>query len=530
MASINILLNKAAVASSYVSPFSANRANNGTIDTPSRWLSKITTSAAWIAIDAGAVCYVNRWVARFMGVAGWSASYNMPNYTLQSSMDGNNWTSRDVVNGNTNSITDRTVATFSARYFRMVFNSGPAINPQLASVVEFEVYSAPVLTALAISSGTLTPVFAQGTNAYTATVANSVSSITVTPTAGNYFSAITVNGATVASGSASAALPLNVGANTITVNVTDGTIVNTYIITVTRQQGVVLSGLTAQSGTTNIPLSPSFASATYAYTASVACEISSVTVTPTAGQTGSTITVNNVAVNSGSSSGPISLSIGDNDITVVVSANGISQTYTIKITRAHSAYLSNLTTQAGSTAIALNPAPFAKTTTGYTASVGFDVNSITVTPTAEDSSASITVNGSPVTSGQSSASISLAVGTTIIPVVVTADGVTQNYSITITRVDTSLSNLLLKGMPGNTAMILSPSFQATIFVYTATTGKSQVSFTPTATAAGSSITVGGTLVNSGSSITKTMSSGDNVILIVVTNGGASTTYKVTVTK
>lgn len=532
MASINILLNKAATASNYVSPFSANRVNNGNgTDPVSRWMARIDSSPAWVMVDAGASFFVNRWVAKFMGGAGWAnlGNYNPTSFSFYSSMDNSTWTLRDSVTSNTSSSVDRTLAVgFTARYFRIVVATGPAINPKLASVVEFEVYTAPVLTALAISSGTLTPPFVQTTTAYTATVPNSTSSITVTPTAGNSTSVITVNGTTVTSGQASAALPLVVGDNTITINVTDGT-TKTYTIVVTRQLGAILSGLTAQSGSTNIALLPTpFASTTYAYTASVGFDITSITVTPTAGQANSTITVNGTAVTSGSASGAINLVVGDNTIPVIVTANGVSQTYNIKVTRANSGYLSALTVQSGTTAIALSPTPFVKTTLGYSATVGYDVSSVTVTPTAEGTNASITVNGSPTTSGQASVSIPLTVGTTTIPVVVTAGGITQNYSITITRVDTSLSGLIMMGMPGNSPMTLAPGFQSTITAYTSATSKGKITVTPTTGATGSTIKVNGTTVASGTASAQITLTGKTTVTITVTIGNTTTTYQVVV--
>ena len=431
--STNILLNKSAAASDYIIPFTPNQVVNGNATDPkSRWLCRLDGSA-WVSVDAGSIYWFNRYVVKFMGNAGWTAQYNMPNFIFQMSNDNSHWTNVDTVGGNSASIVDKTLtATLSARYFRIYFSSGASVNAMLASMLEFEVYDAPApvsLSALTISSGTLTPAFSSGT---------------------------------------------------------------------------------------------------LQYTASVGFDVSSITVTPTAGQTGATITVNGTAVTSGSASGPISLNTGDNNITVVVSANGISQTYTIKVTRAHSAYLSNLTAQSGSTAIALSPAPFDKTTTGYTASVGFDVTSITVTPTAEDSSASITVNGSPVTSGQPSAAISLAVGTTTIPVVVTAGGITQNYSIAITKVDTSLTNLQLLGIPGNTPLTLSPGFQSAVTSYTTTTSKGKITVKPTTGATGSTIKVNGTIVASGTASAQITLTGKTTVTITVTSGSITTTYQVVV--
>ena len=94
------------------------------------------------------------------------------------------------------------------------------------------------LSAMTISAGTLSPTFASGTIAYTATVPYSISSITVTPTKTDANATIQarVNGGTyasVTSGSPSASLSLNPGTtNTIDVLVTaqDGTTTKTYKI------------------------------------------------------------------------------------------------------------------------------------------------------------------------------------------------------------------------------------------------------------------------------------------------------------
>ena len=61
------------------------------------------------------------------------------------------------------------------------------------------------------SEVTLTPAFDSATRSYAATVANSVASVTVTPTVTDPNATATVNGAAVASGSPSAAIELEVG-------------------------------------------------------------------------------------------------------------------------------------------------------------------------------------------------------------------------------------------------------------------------------------------------------------------------------
>ena len=62
------------------------------------------------------------------------------------------------------------------------------------------------------------------------------------------------------------------------------------------------------------------------------------------------------------------------------------------------------------------------------------VSSITVTPTTQDSTATIKVNGIAVTSGQVSQPINLKVGTNTITVVITAQsGATKAYTITVKK-------------------------------------------------------------------------------------------------
>jgi len=97
------------------------------------------------------------------------------------------------------------------------------------------------LSNLSLSSGTLSPAFANTTTSYTTSVGHGVGSITLTPTVADHNATVTVNGTTVPSGHASGAINLNVEANTLTVVVTaqDGTTTKTYTVIVTRAGQVV---------------------------------------------------------------------------------------------------------------------------------------------------------------------------------------------------------------------------------------------------------------------------------------------------
>ncbi|QYR21492.1 cadherin-like beta sandwich domain-containing protein [Paenibacillus sp. sptzw28] len=386
------------------------------------------------------------------------------------------------------------------------------------------------LSNLALSSGSLSPVFASGVQSYSATVASTVTSVTVTPTASDLNATLTVNGKAVASGAASAAIPLNVGDNRIDVLVTaeDGTTAKTYTVIVTRSasNSTDLSSLALSEGT----LSPAFSSAVTAYSATVANEIASVTVTAAAVDPNAIITVDGTIVSSGTASPPIALKVGQNPIAVTVTAQDRAtvKTYNLVVTRAAStgAELSGLTLSEGT----LSPA-FSSTTAEYSATVVSSVYSITVTPTAADPNASITVNGKLVASGTPSSAIALNPGDNPITVVVKAqDGTTQmTYRVTVRKEAGPNADLINLALSSGT---LSPSFSSGTQTYTATVTNDvyAVSVTPTAADNGAVITVNGTIVASGTtSRPLPLNEGDNLINVAVwAQDGTTKTYSVKV--
>ena len=98
------------------------------------------------------------------------------------------------------------------------------------------------LSALAIEGATgsetiaLSPAFASGTGAYTASTANRIDAVTLTATKNDTNATVVITSDDDTSTPDEAELDLSVGANTLTVTVTaeDTTTVLTYTITVTR--------------------------------------------------------------------------------------------------------------------------------------------------------------------------------------------------------------------------------------------------------------------------------------------------------
>jgi len=371
---------------------------------------------------------------------------------------------------------------------------------------------------------------------FKATVAYSTTSIQVIPTAQDAYATITVNGSAVASGSASASIPLNVGANTITTIITaaDGTTVKTVIIAVTRQtsnDALLTSIKTTPTSPLTIVAGPSYEN----YTTTVANTVSSIAVTPTAQDVNATITVNGATVISGTASGSIALTVGSNTINTVVTAqDGVTtKTYTITVTRL-------LQTDALLTSIKLTPATPLTVVAGpgyvnYTASVSNATSSVTVTPTTQDATATVKVNGTTVASGTASGAIALVVGSNTINTVVTAqDGVTtKTYTITLTRAPSTDALLTsLKTTPASSLTIVAgPDYVD--YTTTVANATSSITVTPTVQDATATVTVNGFTVNSGTASQPiALALGSNTISTVVTaqDGITTKTYSITVTR
>jgi hypothetical protein len=203
-----------------------------------------------------------------------------------------------------------------------------------------------------------------------------------------------------------------------------------------------------------------------------------------------------------------------------------SNTAVVNVSAAN-ANLASLTLSAGTLA-----PPFASGTTSYTATVPNATTSLTVTPTAADSMATIKVNGSIVASGSPSDPINLNVGANVISVLVTAPDTvtTKTYTVTVTRLSNNadLSSLTLS------AGLLAPPFAAATLSYTASVpnATTTVTVTPTVAHPAATVMVNGNPVTSGNpSAPIGLSVGPNIISVLVTAEDLSTkTYTVTVTR
>ncbi len=432
---------------------------------------------------------------------------------------------------------------------------------------------------------------------YTASVANDQTHVKVTPTVADTGATVGVRKGTsgnfdsVTSGQASGAIALDVGANTLVVRVTaeDGS-TKDYTVTVTRRQAqqtwstnANLSALTTGSATSSGGQYTDFSIGTFgatvtSYTASVANDQTHVKVTPTVADTGATVGVrkgtsgNFDSVTSGQASAAIALDVGANTLVVRVTAeDGSTKDYTVTVTRRQaqqarstnanlSALTASTSTSSGGTfnGLTLTPSSFSASRTSYTASVSNTQTYLKLTPTVADTGkATVTVQGTSVTSGTESGEILLSVGSNTLTVRVMAeDGSTvKDYTVTVTRraaQQARSTNANLSALTASTStssggtfngLTLTPSsFSASRTSYTASVSNTQtyLKLTPTVADTGKA-TVGVRKGSGGSFMPVTSGSasgafaldvGANPITVRVTAEDGSTTkdYSVAVTR
>ena len=390
------------------------------------------------------------------------------------------------------------------------------------------------LSTLTLSPGALNPAFNANVLNYTVDVASNITSVAVTPARQDSNAAITVNGQAAPSGQPRTIL-LNVAGSPTLINIVvtaqNGS-QKPYTITVQRAALGGNNNLSALAVTPS-PLDSPFNANDLSYTVNVGSSVGSVTVRPTLADPAATMTVNGQPTNSGQTrtvtlNGPGQPSI----IPIVVTAqNGSQKPYTVTVQRAALGGNNNLSALSVSPGT-LNPV-FNTNTVSYTAEVGSNVTSVTVTPRMQDSAATMTVNGQPTPSGQArSIPLNGAGSNTLINILVAAqNGSQKNYTVNVSRAALGGNNNL-SGLSVSSGT-LNPTFRADRIAYTVNVGSAVASLNVTATVqdAGASLTMNGQGASSGQSRSIPLGSpGTTTEINVVVNApnGNPRTYQIDV--
>jgi len=347
------------------------------------------------------------------------------------------------------------------------------------------------LTSLTVSSGTLTPAFSPNTTAYTVSVPNTVSTISITGVAEDANATVTGN-VTNAS--------LNIGINNFIITVTSqNNTTKSYTVAVTREvsANANLASLTVSSGT----LTPAFSPSTTAYTVSVPNTVSTITITGVAEDANATVSGN-------VTNAPLNL--GSNNFTITVTApNNTTKNYSVTVSRVvnANANLASLTVSFGT----LTPA-FSPRTTAYTVKVPNAVSSITITGVAEDANATVlgNVENAPLNVGKNDFMIT----------VTAQDLTTKNYTVTVTRAASSNADLISLTVSEGT---LAPNFSPIITEYGVVVENAVSSISITCVTEDANATVSGNVTDAPLNV------GENIFTITVTAEDNTTKiYSVTV--
>ncbi len=150
--SVNLALGKPATASQQYDVDGPEKAVDGIVTKDSKWSSNFfdLNKGAWMTVDLGEPCVIDRWVVHHAEDGGEIKAMNTSDFKLQVSNDGKNFTDVDTVIGNTDAVTDRTITPVIVQYVRLFVSKGGQHQADVARINEFEVYGSSLWTNVAL--------------------------------------------------------------------------------------------------------------------------------------------------------------------------------------------------------------------------------------------------------------------------------------------------------------------------------------------------------------------------------------------
>ena len=118
----------------------AKYAANGTPSDGYMWVSQTATDAAWIQMDFKETFQISRYVVRHAEAGGLEPELNTRNYTVETSLDGETWTTVGTHVANTDPVNDIKITPVEARYVRVNVTNGG--NDGIVRIGDIEVYGA----------------------------------------------------------------------------------------------------------------------------------------------------------------------------------------------------------------------------------------------------------------------------------------------------------------------------------------------------------------------------------------------------
>ena len=335
------------------------------------------------------------------------------------------------------------------------------------------------LSSLEVSDAQLSPVFRKSSLEYSAEVDNTVASVTITATADRSEASITISPPDADPNTDGHQVALSKGANTITITVTDSNARisgRTYTVRVRRalSRDNTLRNLTMSNATLS-PL-PFRSNITY-YTATVAHNVASTTITAEANHAEASVSISPSDADTQTEGHQVALTESHNTIAIAVTAaDGSVQNYYLDVWVEDGSFDNTLQSLTLNNAT-LSPV-FHGNTTNYTASVGQASAVTTVEVRANHSMAKTVILPADADRETAGHQVALIEGdNSIFIVVIAPNGNLRAYTIRVRRTfseDASLKSLQLSGVT------ISPQFTAGTTSYRGSVARTATSTTITA--------------------------------------------------
>ena len=119
------MLEDTEVTSSAVAAGSAvENATNGSPSDGYQWVSGTTDGTGWVQLDFKESYQISRFVVRHAEAAGLDPELNSRDFTVETSLDGETWTTAGTYANNTSPVTEATINPIEARYVRVNVTNG----------------------------------------------------------------------------------------------------------------------------------------------------------------------------------------------------------------------------------------------------------------------------------------------------------------------------------------------------------------------------------------------------------------------
>lgn len=356
------IIKKSVVASSFLNPFSPEKAIDGEKNYIHRWVTQ--EPEGWIELDLGCPCLVTKYTCDFLGSAGWKdfrANVNSFNIYASGTAGGTLIYLVDSVEKNSFSSVSKNIVPIKTRKIRLsILKPGSKENMLTGSVVNFDVEARPLgqnsnLINLTTDIGILIPEFKSDKLEYMV-YGNGEKEIKIRPFAVDSNSIIMIDGKAVKSGTESKPVEISSKGDTrIEINAfAEDEITRTTYVLIVKPEVKKLSNLTAKTGDGKIiVLNPSFDPIKKEYVGEIEFSddnfnIQSIDVIPEA-DTDVKITYKGETVASGTKITIANPVVGDNifEITASKSDGSEANVYKVNIVRKHSLYIKSIVSKPG---------------------------------------------------------------------------------------------------------------------------------------------------------------------------------------